>query len=184
MSLTPPVSHVLSPRILPSHAVQNNLHAGHQKRRASLADGEYLPFTDERGHSDAQGMRLFVKEAQVGKTAKLRPLMRACVVGAGVVISGMIGGADAQVGAPVIGKIFHSPIPGRMHPAGLWDKPNEACMTHCEVHVDKGCFKRLAEKNPDADPAAIQEQCDEKFSLCLYDCMCDTCDENQIIIRQ
>lgn len=78
----------------------------------------------------------------------------------------------------------HSPIPGLVQRAGLWDKPNQACITKCEAFVKKGCFRTLAEKNPAADPAALQDQCDDKFSLCLYDCMCDTCDENQIIIKQ
>ena len=117
-------------------------------------------------------------------TAKLPRFARVCVIGVGLAIAGLIGGADAQIGGPLIGKFYYSPIPGQVRPAGLWDKPNEACMTHCKTHVDKGCFTRLSEKNPDADPASIQDQCDDKFSLCLYDCMCDTCDENQIIIRQ
>ena len=69
-------------------------------------------------------------------------------------------------------------------PIGLWDKPNEACMTKCQVFVRKGCFTRLSKKHPAADPGSIQDQCDDKYSVCLYDCMCDTCDENQIIIKQ
>ena len=117
-------------------------------------------------------------------TAMLPHLARICIMGAVIAVAALIGGANAQIGGPAVGKLPHSPIPGQAQPAGLWDKPNEACMTHCQVHVDKGCFKRLSEKNPAADPASIQEQCEEKFSLCLYDCMCDTCDENQIIIRQ
>lgn len=78
----------------------------------------------------------------------------------------------------------HSPIPGLTRKIGLWDKPNQACITKCEAFVDKGCFKTLSEKNPTADPASIQDQCEDKFNICLYDCMCDTCDENQIIIKQ
>jgi len=78
----------------------------------------------------------------------------------------------------------HSAIPGLVKNAGLWDKPNQACITKCEAFVKKGCFKTLAEKQPGADPGSLQDQCDDKFSLCLYDCMCDTCDENQIIIKQ
>lgn len=68
--------------------------------------------------------------------------------------------------------------------AGLWDKPNEACMTKCSVFIKKGCFQKLAEKNPTADPGSIQDECDNQYSVCLYDCMCDTCDENQIIIKE
>lgn len=68
--------------------------------------------------------------------------------------------------------------------AGLWDKPNEACIAKCEGFVKKGCFAELTKKNPTASPVSIQDQCDDKYSLCLYDCMCDTCDENQIIIKQ
>lgn len=77
-----------------------------------------------------------------------------------------------------------SSIPGLLHKAGLWDKPNEACTKKCEVFVSKNCFRDLSTKNPTADPGSIQDQCDDKFSVCLYDCMCDTCDENQIIIKQ
>ena len=117
-------------------------------------------------------------------TAKLPRLVRACVLGATLAIAGLIGGAEAQMGGPAIGKVPFSPIPGTVRPAGLWDKPNQVCMDYCNVHVDKGCFRRLSEKNPDADAASIQEQCEDKFSLCLYKCMCDTCDENQITIRQ
>ena len=117
-------------------------------------------------------------------TAKLPRLLRASALGAGLVIAGLIGGADAQNGGKAIGKLPYSPIPGQVHSAGLWDKPNESCMTYCKVHVDKGCFRRLSEKNPDADAGSIQDQCDDKFSLCLYKCMCDTCDENQIVIQQ
>ena len=69
-------------------------------------------------------------------------------------------------------------------PAGLWDKPNEACMTKCQTHLQKGCFKRLSKKSPAADAGAIQDMCDDKYSVCLYDCMCETCDENQIIIKE
>lgn len=68
--------------------------------------------------------------------------------------------------------------------AGLWDKPNQACIDKCEVFVNKSCFTELSKKNPTADPASIQFQCEDKFSMCLYDCMCDTCDENQIIIKE
>ena len=117
-------------------------------------------------------------------TAKLPRLARTCIMGAMLAIAALIGTAEAQVGGSAVGKLPYSPIPGQAQPAGLWDKPNEACMTYCQVHVDKGCFTRLSEKNPDADPASIQDQCEDKFSLCLYKCMCDTCDENQIIIQQ
>lgn len=116
----------------------------------------------------------------------LQGLRRVCAVLAAFTIAGMSGGADAQMpGAP--SKPVYSPIrqfalPFR--PAGLWDKPNEACMTKCKVHVKKGCFKRLSEKSPTADAGAIQDMCDDKYSLCLYDCMCETCDENQIIIKE
>lgn len=68
--------------------------------------------------------------------------------------------------------------------AGLWDKPNQACIAKCESFIKKGCFAELTKKNPTASPISIQDQCDDKYSLCLYDCMCDTCDENQIIIKQ
>ena len=104
-------------------------------------------------------------------------------------LAAMSGGAGARMpgtlttGTPLV-KLPYSPIPGSVRPAGLWDKPNEACMTKCQIHVQKGCFKRLSKKNPAAGAAALQEMCDGKFSLCLYDCMCDTCDENQIIIKQ
>lgn len=78
----------------------------------------------------------------------------------------------------------HSMIPGLTQKIGLWDKPNQACITKCEIFVSKGCFKELSDKFPAADAGSLQEKCDDKFSLCLYDCMCDTCDENQIIIKQ
>lgn len=68
--------------------------------------------------------------------------------------------------------------------AGLWDKPNQACIDRCEVFVNKGCFTELSKKNPTADAASLLEQCEERFSLCLYKCMCDTCDENQIILKE
>ncbi|MDA7949016.1 MAG: hypothetical protein MPJ78_16250 [Hyphomicrobiaceae bacterium] len=120
----------------------------------------------------------------MGGTAKLPRLVRACALGTALAMAGLVGGADAQIHGPMLGKLPYSPIPGRHQPVGLWDKPNQACTDYCQVHVDKGCFKRLSDKYPDADAASIQEQCEDKFSLCLYKCMCDTCDENQIIIRQ
>jgi len=86
-------------------------------------------------------------------------------------------------GAP-LATLPHSPVPGRVRSAGLWDKPNAACETKCQVFVKKGCFSRLAKKYPAADADALQEQCDDKYSLCIYDCMCNTCDKNQIIIKQ
>lgn len=99
----------------------------------------------------------------------------------------MNGGAGAQLMNAPEAKLNNSPIKRNTAPlirAGLWDKPNEACIAKCEVFVRKGCFTRLSEKDPSADPSSIQDQCDSKFSVCLYDCMCDTCDENQIIIKQ
>jgi len=82
-------------------------------------------------------------------------------------------------------KAANAPVtPPPAHYAGLWDKPNEACIAKCEGFVKKGCFAELTKKNPTASPVSIQDQCDDKYSLCLYDCMCDTCDENQIIIKQ
>jgi len=115
---------------------------------------------------------------------KLPRLMRAVVFGASLALAGLTSGANAQLGTGVQAKLPYSPIPGHVRPAGLWDKPNEICMNKCQEFVQKGCFKRLSDKDPTADPASIQDQCEDKFSLCLYDCMCDTCDENQIIIRQ
>lgn len=99
-----------------------------------------------------------------------------------ILVAGM-GGAGAQMMAAPQLKTPYSPVPGRVLRAGLWDKPNEACMTKCRIHVQKGCFKRLSEKDPTADPGSIQDRCDDKFSICLYDCMCETCDEDQIKIR-
>lgn len=98
-------------------------------------------------------------------------------------LAGMSGVA-AQVANTPQAKLPHSAIPGLARPAGLWDKPNEACMRKCRSHVKKDCFTRLAEKSPGADPAAIHEKCEDTFSLCLYDCMCDTCDKNQIVIKK
>lgn len=115
---------------------------------------------------------------------------RAITVVAALALTGMSSFAVAQMqvarisGAPLV-TLLHSPVPGgRVHRAGLWNKPNEACQTQCQVFVDKGCFKRLSEQDPGASAAALQERCEDKYSLCLYDCMCDTCDENQIIIKQ
>jgi hypothetical protein len=105
---------------------------------------------------------------------------------AAFILAGMSGGAGAQMGA-MSSKPEYSPIKRftlPIRPAGLWDKPNQACMDKCQVHARKGCFKRLSDKDPTADASAIQEKCDDQFSLCLYDCMCDTCDENQIIIKE
>ena len=71
-----------------------------------------------------------------------------------------------------------------VRPVGLWDKPNEFCTKKCKTHVEKGCYKRLADKDPTADAMSIHNKCEDLYSLCLYDCMCDTCDENQIIIKK
>ena len=109
---------------------------------------------------------------------------RVIAVLAAFALAGMSGGAGAQMMNTPQLKLPYSPIPGRVLPAGLWDKPNEACADKCRVFVQKGCFTRLSQKDPTADPGAIQDKCDAKYSLCLYDCMCDTCDENQIIIKQ
>ena len=112
---------------------------------------------------------------------------RVIAVVAAFALAGMSGGAGAQMpaaqlsGAPLV-TLPHSPIPGRVLPAGLWDKPNEFCMTQCQDLVHKGCFKRLMKKDPSAEAASIQEKCDEKYSICLYDCMCENCKENQNII--
>ncbi len=116
----------------------------------------------------------------------LRGTKRVIAVLAAIALAGMSGGAGAQMGAAP-SKLNYSPIKRftlPIRPAGLWNKPNKACMTKCQTHVQKDCFRRLSEKSPAADPAALQEKCDDQFSLCLYDCMCDTCDENQIIIKQ
>jgi len=102
-------------------------------------------------------------------------------------LAAMSGGASAQMINTTPAQYQYSPITRNtapLLPVGLWDKPNEACMTKCEVFVQKGCFKRLSDNDPIADPGSIQDRCDDKFSVCLYDCMCDTCDENQIIIKQ
>lgn len=104
-------------------------------------------------------------------------------VAAVILLAGMGGGASARMTAIPHFKAPFSPIPGQLHRAGLWDKPNQACMTKCRVFVLKGCFKRLSDESPDTGAASIQEKCDDKFSLCLYDCMCETCAEDQIIIR-
>ena len=116
----------------------------------------------------------------------LKGMWRVCAVLAAFTVAGMSGGAVAQMpGAP--SKPAYSPIKQfalPFRPVGLWDKPNEACMTKCQAHVQKGCFKRLSELSPAADAGAIQDMCDDKYSVCLYDCMCETCDENQIIIKE
>lgn len=112
--------------------------------------------------------------------------MHALAAGVCLALAGMSGGAGAQMINTPMPEFSFSPvlrIPAPILPAGLWDKPNEACMEKCRIYVEKGCFGRLSEKDPTADPGTIQDKCDNKFSLCLYDCMCDTCDENQIIIR-
>ena len=57
-------------------------------------------------------------------------------------------------------------------------------MTKCQPFVQKDCFKRLAKKFPTADAESMQQKCDDNYSMCLYDCMCETCDENQIIIKE
>jgi len=99
-------------------------------------------------------------------------------------LAAMSGGAGARMPGAAVITLPLSPVPGSVRPAGLWDKPNEACITKCQAHVEKGCFKRLSEKSPAADAGAIQDMCDDNFSVCLYDCMCETCDENQIIIKE
>ncbi|GBE43434.1 hypothetical protein BMS3Bbin10_01511 [bacterium BMS3Bbin10] len=114
---------------------------------------------------------------------RVRGVRRSLSMIAVVLLAGMGGGAGAQMmNAPQL-KAPHSPIPARVRPAGLWDRPNEACMNKCRVYARKGCFTQLSKKNPAADPSEIQDKCDDKYSLCLYDCMCDTCDEDQIKIR-
>lgn len=95
--------------------------------------------------------------------------------------------AETQAAAYSENGLFDLPastIPGLVRKAGLWDKPNKACLTKCEVFTRKDCFKELAEKHPAADPGSLQERCDDKFSVCVYDCMCDTCPKDQIIIKQ
>ncbi len=115
---------------------------------------------------------------------RVRGVGRSMSMVAVVLLAGLGGGADARmINAPEL-KAPYSPIPSRVLRAGLWDRPNEACMNKCQVFVKKGCFTKLSEKNPAADPGDIQDQCDDKYSICLYDCMCDTCDENQIIIKE
>ncbi len=109
--------------------------------------------------------------------------IRVVAVLAAFALSGMSGGAGARMASAPHLKLAYSPIPGRVIPAGLWNKPNEACMTKCQSFVQKGCYKRLSEKDPTANPGAIQERCDDKYSLCLYDCMCGNCDKDQIIIK-
>jgi hypothetical protein len=102
-----------------------------------------------------------------------------------VAIGNSPSGAQPQR-APARPLFVHSPMSGMsatLWRAGLWDKPNQACIEKCSIFVNKSCFKELSEKDPTANPASLQEKCDDKFSVCLYDCMCDTCDENQIIIK-
>ena len=112
---------------------------------------------------------------------------RGIAVVAAFALPGMSGGAGAQMpvaqisGAAAV-TLPHSPIPGRVNPAGLWGKPDEFCMTQCQELIHKDCFQRLMEKDPSAEAASIQDRCDEKYSLCLYDCMCENCKENQHII--
>lgn len=113
----------------------------------------------------------------------LREMRRGISVLAAVALAGMSGAAGAQTGAPP-SQLNTPHIERNLLPAGLWDKPNEACMNKCQTFVQKDCFKRLAEKSPTADPGTLQDKCDDNFSICLYDCMCETCDENQIIIKQ
>lgn len=122
----------------------------------------------------------------------MRPEMFMCgtnrviAVLAAFAVAGLSSGAGAQMVKAPQAELNYSPIkrnPAPVIRAGLWDKPNEACITKCQVFVHKGCFKQLSEKDPTADAGAIQDICDDKYSVCLYDCMCDTCDENQIIIR-
>lgn len=116
----------------------------------------------------------------------LRGTRRVIAVLAAFAMAGLSGGAGAQmVHAP--SKPHVSPIKRFTPPlrlAGLWDKPNDRCMTKCQTHVEKGCYKRLSDKHPTADAMSLHEKCEDLFSLCLYDCMCDTCDENQIIIKK
>lgn len=113
--------------------------------------------------------------------------MRGFTVLAVVALAGLGGGAGAQMVNTPEPELNYSPIMRNTAPvirAGLWDKPNEACITKCQIFVRKGCFTRLSEKDPTADPGSIQDTCDDKYSVCLYDCMCDTCDENMIILKQ
>ena len=137
------------------------------------------------GRKAAQGGLLdVVLSREAGMT--LRGMWRGIAVMAALSLAGMSGSAGAQMaGAPV--KPDYSPIKRftlPISPAGLWDKPNQTCMNKCQVHVKKGCFQRLSEKDPTADAGSIQGKCDDLFSVCLYDCMCETCDENQIIIKE
>ena len=134
-------------------------------------------------------LMLVLREAGMALRVKIQTfalLSRGVVVLAALALAGMSGGAGAQMGSAP-SKLHYSPnkrftLP--VHPAGLWDPPNQACITKCKIHKKNGCFTRLSEKSPTATAAEINEKCDAKFSLCLYDCMCDTCDENQIIIKQ
>ncbi len=96
--------------------------------------------------------------------------------------SGTVAQMASTASKPLYSTLERSVLPVR--PAGLWDKPNELCTNKCQTHVQKGCFKRLTDKDPTADASSLQEKCEDLFSLCLYDCMCDTCDENQIIIKE
>lgn len=117
----------------------------------------------------------------------LRGILGICAVLAAFILAGLAGSSSAgaqmatTASKPVFSPIRKYSVPFR--PVGLWDKPNETCMTKCRVHVRKGCFKRLSDKYPAANAEELQDKCDDTFSLCLYDCMCDTCDDNQIIIK-
>ena len=114
--------------------------------------------------------------------AKRRALTPMCLIATLLSVLALAG-RDASAGAGPIASPLRQGFP-LLLPAGLWDKPNEACVTQCKTYVNKGCFKELSEKDPTADPASLQEQCDAEYSICLYDCMCDTCDENQIILKK
>lgn len=89
---------------------------------------------------------------------------------------------DATIASYAYFRVTASRLP--VWRAGLWDKPNQACIDRCTAFENKDCFTELSKKNPTADAASIQDQCEDKFSLCLYKCMCDTCDENQIILKE
>lgn len=123
-------------------------------------------------------MRAYKKETGMTFTDSARGI----AVAAAVAMAGMSGSADARMTNAPPGTLPHSPIPGRAQLAGLWDKPNEYCMSHCRELIHKGCFKRLMKQDPGAEAASIQDMCDEKYSICLYNCMCENCKENQDII--
>ncbi len=116
----------------------------------------------------------------------VRRKMHALAAGVCLALAGMSGGAGAQMINTPMPEFSFSPvlrIPAPILRAGLWDKPNEACLEKCQIHVKKGCFKRLSEKNPYADAGTIQDLCDNEYSICLYECMCETCVQKQIKVH-